>query len=90
MPRPAYPQVSGSNIFQKVKAETDLVALAEEFTVLLPAGANYKGICPLHEEKTASFYVYNETQTWHCFGACGRGGDVIEFVRLLMELGRWQ
>lgn len=46
---------------------------------LLPAGREFKGCCPFHHEKTASFYVNDEKQFYHCFG-CGAHGDVIDFV----------
>ena len=37
------------------------------------------GLCPFHNEKTPSFFVFNNTETYHCFG-CGAGGDVITFI----------
>ena len=43
------------------------------------AGASYKGLCPFHGEKTASFTVTPARETWKCFG-CGRGGDIFNFV----------
>ena len=42
---------------------------------------------PLHEERTPSFVVYEDTQHWRCYGACARGGDVVELARLLMDKG---
>lgn len=61
--------------------QLDIVTVAENFTILEPAGAGkLKGLCPLHEEKTASFYVYQESQRWRCFGACAKGGDVIDLL----------
>ena len=44
-----------------------------------------KGLCPFHNEKTPSFAVYEDTQSFYCFG-CGVGGDVIGFVRNIENL----
>ena len=68
---------------------SDIVEFAGRFTDLKPKGSAFVGICPLHSEETPSFRVNPVLRTWHCFGACGRGGDVIELARLLMATGRW-
>jgi DNA primase len=47
------------------------------------AGALYKACCPFHDERTPSFVVTPARGTWHCFGACGEGGDVIRFLEKL-------
>ena len=39
--------------------------------------------CPIHKEKTPSFVIYLDSNTWHCFGACGEGGDSISFIMKL-------
>jgi len=53
--------------------------LIGETVSLRKAGASYKGLCPFHSEKTASFTVTPARETWKCFG-CGRGGDIFNFV----------
>lgn len=89
-PPPASAIRANGTSFKAVKEAVDIVEVAGEYTDLVPSGKNFKGPCPLHNERTASFYVYPDRQAFHCFGACGRGGDVIELVRLIMETGRWQ
>jgi hypothetical protein len=63
-----------------LKSALDIVEVAEHYTHLVKSGRNFKGICPLHSETSASFYVYPDTQSWHCYGACSTGGDVIALV----------
>ncbi len=76
------------SIFERAKKSVDIAELAGRFTRLTPVGKRLKGCCPIHEEKTASFNVMPEERRWHCFG-CGRGGDAIELVRLLIGVGKW-
>jgi DNA primase len=64
---------------EEVKARLDLVDVVGSSVPLKRAGSSYKGLCPFHAEKTPSFHVFPETQTWKCFG-CGAGGDVFSFV----------
>lgn len=63
----------------------DIVDVVGEFVTLRKAGANYKGLCPFHDEKTPSFVVTPSKGICHCFG-CQKGGNAINF---LMELNNW-
>jgi hypothetical protein len=79
-----------SGLFGAVKHAVPVEELARRFTPLSGGRGALKGKCPLHaggKERTPSFVVYTGTQTWQCFGACARGGDVIELARLLMDKG---
>lgn len=62
-----------------IKERLDLVDFLRSYLRLMPAGKNFKALCPFHEEKTPSFIVSPERKLWHCFG-CGAGGDLIGFV----------
>jgi DNA primase len=64
---------------QVVKEKLDIVEFLKSYLDLQPAGRNFKARCPFHKEKTPSFMVSPERQSWHCFG-CGAGGDVFTFL----------
>lgn len=70
---------------ERVRDATDLVELIGSYVALRKAGKNFKGLCPFHQEKTPSFIVFPETQTFHCFG-CGAGGDAIGFLMRVENL----
>jgi DNA primase len=64
----------------EIKRESDLCEVVTEHGIeLRRRGRTHFGLCPFHEEKTASFAVSREAGLFHCFG-CGAGGDVIGFL----------
>ena len=67
-------------VIQEVKSRSDIVDVVSDRVTLAKSGRNFKAACPFHAEKTPSFYVFPERQTWRCFGACAEGGDVISFT----------
>lgn len=68
-----------SDEVQQIKDKIDVADLIGEYIQLKPAGTNKKGLCPFHHEKSPSFMVNSERQSWHCFG-CGKGGDIFSFI----------
>ena len=74
------PEYTGNSPVAQLKS-LNLATVAARYTELQPAGpGKQKGRCLLHDERTPSFYVYEDTQKWQCFGACGTGGDVIDLL----------
>ena len=64
-----------------IKARLDIVdVVADRVPDLKRTGRNYHARCPFHQERTPSFVVFPDRQTWRCFGACATGGDVFSFV----------
>jgi DNA primase len=74
------------NPVDQVRERADIVDIVSKHVELKRAGRNYKALCPFHTEKTPSFVVFPESQTWRCFGACSEGGDVFGF---LMKKNGW-
>ncbi len=64
---------------ERIKEAANIVEVVSEFVTLKKSGANYKGLCPFHNEKTPSFMVSPARGTCHCFG-CGKGGNPVSFI----------
>ncbi len=70
---------------EELKYKTDIRDLIEGYVNLKGAGRTSKGLCPFHSEKSPSFVVYSDTQSFYCFG-CSAGGDAVTFLMKLENL----
>ena len=70
---------------EEVRNRLSILDVVSEYVAIKNAGKNYKGLCPFHAEKTPSFTVSEEYQSWHCFG-CGEHGDIFSFVMKMDNL----
>lgn len=69
------------SVTEEIKSRLDIVDVVSETVNLRKSGRSYAGFCPFHSNtRTPAFYVFPETQTWHCFGACAEGGDLFSYV----------
>ena len=68
-----------ANIIEDIKFRNRIEDVIGAYVSLSRAGANMKGLCPFHSEKTPSFTVYTGNGSFYCFG-CGAGGDVVSFI----------
>ncbi len=73
--------MASDRVIEEIKQRLDLVEYIGRTVELKRAGRTYKACCPFHLEKTPSFVVFPHTNTWHCFGSCGVGGDLFSFVQ---------
>ena len=70
---------------EELTRRTDIVELVGSYVQLKRKGRLYGGLCPFHSEKTPSFYVYPDTQSFYCFG-CQAAGDAISFVKKINNI----
>ncbi len=67
------------SFLQELKMRCNIAEIASGYVNLKRSGRNLIGLCPFHSEKTPSFNIYTENESFYCFG-CGVGGDVITFI----------
>ncbi len=70
---------------RELKYKNNISDVVSSYIDIKQKGKNLIGICPFHSEKTASFFIYPSNESFYCFG-CGKGGDVITFIRLIEKL----
>ena len=69
----------------ELRQRNDIVDVVSSYVQLRGGGRYSTGLCPFHNERTPSFTVYSDTQSFYCFG-CSKGGDVITFIRDIENL----
>jgi DNA primase len=70
---------------EELRSKNDIESVVSSYVTLRRRGRLLTGLCPFHNEKTPSFTVYPDTQSYYCFG-CGAGGDVVTFIRNIENL----
>ncbi len=67
-------------VVDDIKSRLDILEVVGQRVQLQRSGRSFKGNCPFHQERTPSFHVFPDRQSWRCFGGCATGGDVFGFV----------
>lgn len=75
-----------TRVIQEVIDRSDIIDVISDFVDLKKKGNSYSACCPFHQEKTPSFIVSPARGTWHCFGNCQEGGNVISFVMKIKNI----
>ncbi len=73
-------------VIDDIRSRLDIVEVVSGYVPLQRSGRSFKANCPFHQERTPSFQVNPERQSWRCFGACATGGDVFSFVMKVENL----
>lgn len=73
------PGFASNDLRDQIRDASDIIEVIGSYIPLKSVGSTHKACCPFHKEKTPSFVVNAERQSFHCFG-CGKGGDVYKFV----------
>ncbi len=74
------------SFLDQLKMSCDIETIVSSYVRSRRSGRTSKGLCPFHSEKTPSFFVYHDSESFYCFG-CGAGGDVISFIMRIENLG---